>query len=240
VTVSPSIQATADAAAYPAIRLAAADLDCVRGERMVFSGLNFVLNAGQLMAAIGPNGSGKSSLLRLIAGLLRPAGGSIGLSARDPGADPDVDPDAGPDIGLVHYLGHLDGLKRQMSIAENLRFWRQLYGGEWPVSLDHVCAVAGVGHLVDVPVAILSAGQRRRVGLARLLISPRPLWLLDEPLSALDADGSVLLGKLMVQHLAAGGAIIAATHQDLPVAADQTIRIEGGRGVLVDAESAGQ
>ncbi len=188
------------------------------------------------MAAVGPNGSGKSSLLRLIAGLLRPAGGSIGLSVEDPDSDPGTDTDG----GLVHYLGHLDGLKRQMSVAENLRFWRQLYGGERPVSLDHVCMIAGVGHLADVPVAILSAGQRRRVGLARLLISPRPLWLLDEPLSALDADGTELLGQLMARHLAAGGAIVAATHQDLPIAPDRTIRIEGGRGMLVAAEGASQ
>ncbi len=200
---------------YPVIRLDVADLKCVRGGRTVFCGLDMNLTGGMLAAAVGPNGSGKSSLLRLLAGLITPAAGTVRLA-----------PDAGGQ-GLCHYFGHLDGLKNPLGVADNLRFWQRLYGGAGPVSIAEACAATGVGHLTELPVAVLSAGQRRRVGLARLLINPRPLWFLDEPSSALDADGTALLGRLMRGHLDAGGAIVAATHLDLPVAADLTLTLAG-------------
>jgi heme exporter protein A len=188
----------------------ARDLACVRGGRLVFSGLGFRLSAGELLAVTGPNGSGKSSLLRVLAGLLRPEAGSIVFGGAD------------EDEPLAHYLGHADALKPALSLRETLRFWAALYGGS-----EHGVASAadrvGLAHALDLPAGVLSAGQRRRAGLARLLVAPRPLWLLDEPGSALDRDGEVLLGRLMAEHLTAGGLIVAATHQVLPHPSHRTL-----------------
>ena len=184
----------------------ALDLACVRGGRLVFANLSFRVAPKSLLAVVGPNGSGKSSLLRVVAGLIRLEAGTLRFEG------------GGPDDTVAHYLGHVDGLKPALSLRETLRFCAALYQG----SRSDIAAAAarvGLGHALDLPVAVLSAGQRRRAALARLLIAPRPLWLLDEPSAALDRDGEALLGRLMAEHLAAGGTIIAATHQDLPVAA---------------------
>jgi heme exporter protein A len=156
-----------------------------------------------MLAVVGPNGSGKSSLLRLLAGLLRAEAGTLSFEGR---GEP-----------IVHYFGHLDALKAALTLRETLRFWGALCGGIED-RLVPAADTVGLGHALDLPVGVLSAGQRRRAGLARLLLAPRPLWLLDEPGSALDRDGEALLGRLMGEHLAASGIIIAATHQDLPLA----------------------
>ena len=179
---------------------------------MVFSGLSFGLAGGELLAVTGPNGAGKSTLLRLVAGLLRPAAGTIGLEPSD---------DAGL-VGQVHYLGHLDALKPCLTVRQNLEFWRRLWAGT-----DAAAALAAVGleDLADLPAGVLSAGQRRRVALARLLVAQRPVWLLDEPATALDAAAEGRLGRLIAGHLAAGGLAIAATHRDLPVRATATLRL---------------
>jgi heme exporter protein A len=181
------------------VRLTASNLAAVRNERRIFSALSFSLGPGELIAVTGPNGAGKSTLLRIVAGLLRPAEGSVGLA---------------PEDGSLHYLGHLNGLKTALSVRQNLEFWRALWrGGPVEAALDDVA----IGNLADLPVGVLSAGQRRRVAIARLLIARRALWLLDEPATSLDAAGEVLLGELIARHLADGGLAMVATHRDLPL-----------------------
>jgi heme exporter protein A len=194
------------------MRLVASDLAVERGGRVIFEGVSFAVAAGELLALTGPNGSGKSTLLRLIAGLLRPAAGKLAL-------DPPGDGEIGEQI---HYLGHLDALKPNFTLAENLSFWRSLWRGAGLApgeALDRV----GLGGLIDVPAGLLSAGQRRRVGIARLLLANRPLWLLDEPTTALDAKAEEELGHIIETHLANGGMAIAATHRALPIAPSATL-----------------
>jgi heme exporter protein A len=189
------------------MRLSGRQIDCVRGGREVFSGLDFEAASGEVLAVTGPNGAGKTSLLRLIAGLLVPAAGSVGLEGGD------------TELTLPeqsHYLGHRDALKPALSVAENLSFWRDFLGGD--VGDTSQClAVVGLDHATHLPAAYLSAGQRRRLSIARLLAVRRPVWLLDEPTSALDAAGQDLFAGLMRDHVKGGGIIVAATHTPLGI-----------------------
>jgi heme exporter protein A len=190
----------------------------------VFSGLDFEASAGRALAVTGRNGSGKTSLLRLIAGLLVPAGGSIALEGGD----------AELNLGeQAHYLGHRDALKPALSVAENFVFWRNFLGGKissgdggLEQSLHESLAAVGLDHAAHLPAAYLSAGQRRRLSLARLIAVRRPLWLLDEPTAALDVAGQTMFAGLMGDHLARGGMIVAATHGPLGIEAEE-LRIGG-------------
>ena len=193
------------------MRLSGQNLRCVRGGREVFSGLDFAVSAGELLAITGANGSGKTSLLRLIAGLSVASGGSVELEGGE------------TELSLAeqaHYLGHRDALKPALSVAENLSFWRDFLGGEMG-DRGRSLAAAGLDHAAHLPAAYLSAGQRRRLSIARLLVVRRPVWLLDEPTSALDVAGQDLFVRLMRDHLTGGGIIIAATHAPLGVPAKE-------------------
>lgn len=192
------------------LRLSATGLGCIRGFRNVFNDLNLQLSSGEALALTGPNGAGKSSLLRLLAGLLRPSEGQISLGG---------DADERPIAERAHYLGHLDAFKPALTVTENIEFWIHYFGGNRAAAAP--LAAVGLESLDLLPAAYLSAGQRRRLSLARLIAIPRPLWLLDEPASALDSAGQDMLAGLMRGHLAGGGMIVAATHGPLGVEAKE-------------------
>jgi heme exporter protein A len=197
------------------MRLSAVDLACRRGGRDVFAGVNFSVASGELLAVTGRNGAGKSSLLRTVVGLVAAAGGSLTLEGGE--AELTIAEQA-------HYLGHLDGLKPALTVAENLEFWAEFLGAGTAAHEAPLKAV-GLGTLVDLPAAYLSAGQRRRLAIARLLAVKRPIWLLDEPTSSLDAAAQGRLVEFMSEHLAGGGLIIAATHAELGLERTQELRL---------------
>ena len=189
-----------------------AGLAIERGGWRVFENLSFVARPGDHIALTGPNGAGKTSLLRAIAGFLRPSAGTISIPSST------VDQVIGDQESKIHFLGHRDGLKAALDARAHVRFWAELLGGAPDAAIDRV----GLARVADLPARTLSAGQSRRLALARLLVAPRPLWLLDEPAAALDASGKGLLDELMATHRREGGAIIAAVHEPLG-APSQTI-----------------
>jgi heme exporter protein A len=197
------------------MRLSAVDLACHRGGRDVFAALSFTVASGEALIVTGRNGAGKSSLLRTIVGLVRLAGGRLSLD----GGDSEL-----TIAEQAHYLGHLDALKPSLSVMENLRFWTGFLGA---AGSDAGPALEAVGllELADLPAAYLSAGQRRRLSIARLLAVKRPLWLLDEPTSTLDAPSQERLAGLMRDHLAGGGLILAATHSALGLEGARELRL---------------
>lgn len=186
-------------------------LACRRGDRLLFAGLDFQLRAGQLLLLRGPNGSGKSSLLRLIAGLIPPASGSLSW-------DGAPIPDADSWGALIAYLGHLDGCKSELTLREDLRFWlgwRGLGRGAEDAA-EIALARLGLDRIADLPCRLLSAGQRRRLALARVAVSGARLWLLDEPFTALDEAGVEIAHGMIAGHCAAGGLAVVAAHGALP------------------------
>ena len=185
------------------IGLSAKDLACERGGRLVFSGLNFGVSGGEALVVTGRNGAGKSSLLRVMAGLLRKSAGKIDVTG---GAD---DATLGEQS---HYLGHLDAVKPALSVGENLQFWATYLGAPRGAPVGPALEAVDLAPLSDLPAAYLSAGQRRRLSIARLVAVPRPVWLLDEPTSALDTASQDRLAELMRGHRAGGGIIVAAAH----------------------------
>lgn len=193
------------------------DLACVRGGRLVFAHLSFALERGQALVVSGPNGSGKSTLLRLLAGLLPARHGEL----RFDGAAVAEDPEAFH--RQLHYLGHLDAAKPALSVGENLAFWIDLRGGDTSRLVPALDAF-GIADLRDLPARVLSAGQRRRLGLARLVAVPAPLWLLDEPTIALDRESVATLHDATAAHLADGGMAVVATN--VPMAIEGAGRLE--------------
>jgi heme exporter protein A len=217
------------------MRLNAVELACYRGGRDVFSDISFTVGPGEALTITGRNGAGKSSLLRLVAGFLRPTAGSLRLDGGD------------PELSIAeqaHYLGHQDAVKPSLSVGENLQFWTTFLGGgsgAGSINMPDALAVMGLGGISALPAAYLSAGQRRRLSIARLIAVKRPLWLLDEPTSTLDAAAQDRLAEVMRSHLTDGGLILAATHAPLGLAGAQELRLSAidpkpPSAVVVDGE----
>jgi len=196
-------------------RLTISDLAVARGERRLFEGFDLTVEAGEAVALLGANGAGKTSLLRSVAGLLRPSVGEV----RFEGAEGPLEAEDARSSGL-HLMGHHDGLKSTRTAGEELDFWTAWSGGDATGAAQAVEALE-LGSLLGLEVRRLSAGQRRRLALARLVSAPRALWLLDEPLAPLDAARRTRFGELMAEHLKGGGLILAAVHDPLPVPARQ-------------------
>lgn len=190
----------------PARTLSVTGLALRRGERLLFENLDFAVGPGEILLLRGPNGAGKTSLIKCLAGFLRADAGTATFSGQ--GAEERWQED-------VHFLGHLSAVKARLKVSENLASWAALNGGGG----DATAALGRVGlaSIASLDAGYLSAGQTRRLALARLLVSPRPIWLLDEPTSALDRDGDALVGTLLDEHLAAGGLAVAATHLELKI-----------------------
>lgn len=187
------------------MRVVAADLACERSGRPVFRGLSFSVGSGEGLVLTGRNGAGKSSLLMMLAGQIVPASGRLALEGA---------PSEKTLPELAHHIGHRDALKPSLTPLESLAFWQAMLGHAARAPQDALDRL-GLGHAGDLPCAYLSAGQRRRLALARLLVSSRPVWLLDEPTAALDAGSQRLFDDLVDEHLASGGLAIAATHVPL-------------------------
>jgi len=199
------------------MRLSARNLACVRSGREVFAGLNFSLASGEALLVVGRNGAGKSSLLRMIAGLVRVAAGEVTLEGGE------------PELTLAeqaHYVGHLDGIKPALSVKENLEFWaRYLAGPAAATTPEEALEALALTNLAGLPAAYLSAGQKRRLSLARVVAVKRPIWLLDEPTSALDTATQERLSGLLRAHLAAGGIVLAATHGPIGLDGTKELRL---------------
>ena len=199
------------------MRLEAEGLAAIRGGRTLFRDLSFAASGGEAVLISGPNGSGKTTLLRVLAGLLAPSAGRVVLAgSEDPVSE------------AVHFIGHLDALKGMLPPEENLTFHKNLFGGTGE-TVEAALTRVGLGALSRVPAGILSAGQRRRAALARLLVSHRPIWLLDEPANAIDTAGQKLLAALMQEHRAGGGIVVAATHM--------RIELPGATGISLGEKS---
>ena len=193
--------------------LEASHLECQRGDRRLFAGVDFRLDAGEMLFLQGKNGSGKTTLIRAIAGLGRFARGHIALSGGVAGVELDEQ---------AHYVGHADAVKPQLSVTENLAFWAgYLGGGDIGRALD----AFGLHPIADLPAQVLSAGQRRKLALSRLALVPRLLWLLDEPSVSLDRAAQQTLAGLMAAHVAGGGLLMASTHMDLGTVFSKNLRL---------------
>lgn len=204
------------------------NLTCVRGERRVFESLSFTLAAGEALILSGPNGSGKSSLLRLCAGLLKPADGRLLRDGGDVAKDPDQH------RASLHYAGHANALKPVLTVYENLHFWASLYGEEAGVAA--AIEAFDLTPLADLPARYLSSGQQHRTALARLVAIKQELWLLDEPAVGLDANAVAMLTKLIAAHRVEGGMVMVSTHTDLGLQAAKTLHLDNFAPVFTEAD----
>jgi len=201
------------------MRLLAEGLSARRGEDLIFNDISFALSAGEALVVTGPNGSGKSTLLRVLAGLLMAEKGSLKLE--------NGPPEMAHPSELSHYLGHRNAMKRELTVAENLSFWRDFMGdspGGRGATLTEAVEAVGLPDIAHLPFGYLSAGQQRRMAMAKLVIAYRPIWILDEPTAALDAGADRLFADLVKAHLGKGGIVIAATHQ--PLGLDRTKELQ--------------
>ena len=196
---------------YAPLSLRATGLSCGRGGMALTSGLSFSVSNGQCLLLRGPNGTGKTTLLLTLAGVVTPLDGGFALEG------------AGEDERVIHYCGHRNAVKPRLTVLENLTFWAGV-NGRTGIGTQAALDDVGLGALGDLDAGYLSAGQSRRLALARLLVSHRPLWLLDEPTAALDTEGHDLVTRLIDQHLDSGGCAIAATHD--PITLPDPARME--------------
>ncbi|MBB4350981.1 heme exporter protein A [Rhizobium cellulosilyticum] len=210
------------------MRLTAENLSARRGEDLIFKDISFTLEGGESLVLTGKNGSGKSTLLRTVAGLLRPESGRVtweqdGVKAEMRAAE------------ACHYLGHRNAMKAELTVSENLSFWRDFLGdfnGNAGMSIGEAAEAVGLGGITHLPFGYLSAGQQRRMAFAKLLVAWRPVWILDEPTAALDVNAEEVFTALIKEHLAAGGIVLAATHQPLGLEDAQELRMTGFAGVM--------
>lgn len=204
------------------MRLIGQNLCGERGGEMLFCGLDFIIHPQELLLVVGPNGVGKSTFLRIIAGLYRPSDGMVFF---------DHDNTLLPVAPFVHYLGEKNAMKPQLSVLENLKFWIAFYGRH-TMSAEEALKTVELPDIAHLPFGVLSTGQRRRVAIARLLLSHRPLWIVDEPTSGLDRNAADLFSAIMRRHLEDGGMVIAATHLPLGLEADITIAMNENEAIL--------
>ena len=215
------------------VQLVLDHLSVARGTRTIISDLSLTVAAGQAVLLTGVNGAGKTTLIRAIAGLLAPSGGRIALE----GADFEGASDDRELAQHCHYVGHVNALKASLTVAENLAFWADyLADGQGPgkhsrTVLDGVLQQLNLEALADIPTAYLSAGQKRRVGLARILMAKRPIWLLDEPTVSLDTASVEIVARLVNEHVASGGLALIATHLPLALTAPRTLHLKPAREV---------
>ncbi|WP_180902035.1 heme ABC exporter ATP-binding protein CcmA [Martelella soudanensis] len=206
------------------------DLTVSRGDMLIFSGLSLSLSAGESLILTGPNGAGKSTALRAMLGLVGGAEGKASFFSGE-GAAPL------PLAFAAHYLAHQNAMKPEMTARENLVFWKTLmgdFGDGHGMAVDDAADAVGLYEVLDLPFGFLSAGQKRRIAFARLLCSYRPVWLLDEPTAALDSAAKALFSALMNAHVAAGGIVIAATHEPLDLANAREMRFSGPVRLVAD------
>lgn len=195
--------------------LEARSLECIRGDRILFTNLSFALNAGTALQVEGPNGAGKTSLLRILCGLSLPSEGEVRWQGED------IRKTRSEFLDEVAYVGHIHGVKGDLTSLENLDIARSLGGTAQGISTVDALAMLGLGGYEDLPCRMLSAGQRRRVALARLLVVEARLWILDEPFTALDTTGIATVEVLITEHLISGGVAVLTSHQPITLG-DQT------------------
>jgi len=231
------------------MRLTAENLAARRGDDLLFVNVSFQLSAGEALVVTGPNGTGKSTLLRVVAGLLRPENGHVTFSTSDTAFE-------GRAAEACHYLGHRNAMKPELAVDENLSFWKSFLGDFSPtksaenphfagspgladnlhptvagLTVLEAAEAVGLGGITHLPFGYLSAGQQRRFAMAKLLVAYRPVWILDEPTAALDASADNMFAALVRAHLASGGIAIAATHQPLGLEGAKELRMTGFAGV---------
>ena len=200
--------------------LTAHGLACVRGDRLLFKDVGLALEAGSLLYVLGENGSGKSSLLRMLCGLLMPGQGEILWAGKS------IKSNAEQYLPNLKYLGHLNGLKDDLTALENLQMGARIAGQDVTAAAALAALTAiGIARCANLPVRVLSQGQKRRVALAALWLSRSPLWILDEPFAALDVAATEVLAARISEHLAAGGMTILTSHQDVPIKAKSTVSL---------------